>query len=133
MPVIHQWKLPVRWDDIDQLRHVNNVVYYRYISEARVAWFDSLGLLMTDDGTAPVVAESGARFLKAVTYPDTVIIDTRLAHLGNSSLKLEYELRTINDSAIHVTGFAVIVWTETQSGKPIPMPQFLRDYLITKL
>ena len=30
--------IPMRWADIDQLNHVNNVVYVDYAMEARARW-----------------------------------------------------------------------------------------------
>lgn len=130
---MHHWEIPLRWSDIDQLLHVNNVTYYRYMSEARVAWLQSLGALLADDGSSPVVAESGARFLRPMTYPYTVIIDTRLTHLGNRSIRLDYEIRSEKDDALCATGFAAIVWTQIATGEAIRIPAELREYLTTQL
>ena len=32
----------MRWSDMDALGHVNNVVYFRFMEQARIEWFDSL-------------------------------------------------------------------------------------------
>ncbi|MCV6588905.1 MAG: acyl-CoA thioesterase [Marinobacterium sp.] len=105
------------------------VTYYRYMSEARIGWFDSIGALLPEDGTAPVVAESGARFLHPVTWPDTVTITSYLRHTGNSSLHLEYKIHSKKQQCLCVTGFAVIVWTKVSSGKSTLIPTSIKTQI----
>ena len=38
--LVHVARIPVRWRDMDLNRHVNNVVYFRYLEQARIEWFD---------------------------------------------------------------------------------------------
>lgn len=125
MQPLFSWDIPLRWADIDQLMHVNNVTWYRYISEARVAWLQSLNALMAA-GASPVVAESGARFLKPATYPDTIRVDATLLHMGTSSLRLEYALYSQKENTLCVTGFAVLVWTDLATGRSTPIPAPVR-------
>lgn len=49
-----RYRLPMRWADLDQLNHVNNVVYLEYAAEARAALVED-GVL--DEGLAPVGVE----------------------------------------------------------------------------
>jgi acyl-CoA thioester hydrolase len=35
--------MPIRWGDMDAMGHVNNTVYFRYMEQARLEWFASLG------------------------------------------------------------------------------------------
>jgi acyl-CoA thioester hydrolase len=41
-PVIIE--IPVAWGEMDALRHVNNIAYFRYFESARIAYFERLGL-----------------------------------------------------------------------------------------
>ena len=34
----HSYTCPVRFSDVDAYRHVNNVKYFEYFQEARIAW-----------------------------------------------------------------------------------------------
>ena len=123
---VHKHTITVRWADIDQLKHVNNVTWYRYISEARVSWLESIGALMASDNTSPVVAESGARFLRPATWPDDINIETRVRKVGNSSMTLDYQLFSKREQVLCITGFATIVWTDIDSGKAIQIPDRVR-------
>ena len=40
--LVHVERFPIFWGDMDALGHVNNVTYFRYMEQARVAWFETL-------------------------------------------------------------------------------------------
>jgi acyl-CoA thioester hydrolase len=35
-------RMTMRWGEMDALGHMNNVSYFRYFEEVRIAWFESL-------------------------------------------------------------------------------------------
>src|SRR5262245_24675026 len=79
--------LQTRWMDNDAYGHVNNVVYYSYFDTA------VNGYLMQACGTDTrtldaigIAAETSCRFLKPLSFPDTVHVGLRLEKLGNSSV-----------------------------------------------
>lgn len=77
--------MPTRWMDNDVYGHVNNVVYY--------SWFDTAvnGYLLETTGTdirllpaLGVVAETGCRYLRSVSFPDLLDIGIAVEKLGRS-------------------------------------------------
>ena len=40
--LVHVERIAVRWGDMDAMGHVNNTVYFRYMEQARISWFDAL-------------------------------------------------------------------------------------------
>ena len=40
--LVHTERIAIRWGDMDAMGHVNNTVYFRYMEQARIAWFESL-------------------------------------------------------------------------------------------
>jgi len=40
--LVHVERIPIRWGDMDAMGHVNNTVYFRYMEQARISWFDAL-------------------------------------------------------------------------------------------
>ena len=38
----------VAWGDMDAFGHVNNVMYYRYVESARLAYIEHTGILSAD-------------------------------------------------------------------------------------
>ena len=67
-PVIYEQQ--VAWGDMDAFGHVNNVIYYRYMESARIAYFDELNILSQDVNT--VVATNQCKYIKPMFYPDRV-------------------------------------------------------------
>ena len=62
----------VAWGDMDAFGHVNNVMYYRYVESARLAYIEHTGILSADVLT--VVASNQCKYLKPVFYPDQLKI-----------------------------------------------------------
>lgn len=69
-------EIPVQWGDMDAAQHVNNVVYLEWVQAARVAFYRSLneGSLHNDSDIGPILAWQECKYIKPVTYPDTVIV-----------------------------------------------------------
>ena len=42
--LVHVERMRMRWGDMDALGHMNNTVYFRYLEQARISWFDGLGM-----------------------------------------------------------------------------------------
>ncbi|WP_229055081.1 acyl-CoA thioesterase [Aeromicrobium sp. Leaf350] len=69
-----RYRLPMRWADLDQLNHVNNVVYLAYAAEARAA--------LVEDGTLDAALEPvsiGIDFVRPMPLSRrSVLVDQRL-------------------------------------------------------
>ena len=52
-------EVPVLWGEMDALQHVNNIVYFRYFENARMAYFEKLRALR-------VPANEGLKLLERV-------------------------------------------------------------------
>ena len=51
--------MPIRWGDMDAFGHVNNTVYFRYMEQVRISWFEQLGLAGSNaDGQGPVIVNA---------------------------------------------------------------------------
>lgn len=80
----------VAWGDMDAFGHVNNVMYYRYVESARLAYIERTGILSSDILT--VVASNQCKYLKPVFYPDQLSIGARIEELRNSAFRMHYLL-----------------------------------------
>ena len=99
--------LPIRWGDMDGMGHVNNTVYFRYMEQARIEWFESLGYNTGQNAReGPVIVNASCTFLVPLVYPGDIEVRMSLGHPGRSSLPTHYELRLVGDdrllSLIHI-------------------------------
>jgi acyl-CoA thioester hydrolase len=125
--------IPVRWGDLDANNHVNNATYFTYFEQARIAWLESIGAQNTAEGQGPVVVQTGCDFLKPIPYPETLEVRVYGGAPGRSSFPTFYEiLAGENPETKYATGQAIMVWTDRNTGKSHPLPDFLRRQLDTK-
>jgi acyl-CoA thioester hydrolase len=123
--LVHVEKIPVRWGDMDAMGHVNNTVYFRYMEQTRISWFEALlprGKAWGSTGI--VIANASCNFKKAINYPSTVEVKMYAGPLGTSSLPTFYEL--LVESHLHADGEARIVFIDMQTQKPVRIPDNLR-------
>ena len=123
-------EIPLRWGDMDAMSHLNNVVYFRLMEEARIQWFAQFGFATTPVGEAPILAHASCDFLKAMTYPGTAIVGQNVTRLGRSSVEMSITIDKKDEPGVkYASGRAVIVWFDYGTGKAAPWPDAVRAAL----
>ena len=126
--LVHVERIPIRWGDMDAMGHVNNTVYFRYMEQARISWFDALvpeEAAWKDTGI--VIANASCNFKLPLNYPGTVEVQLRVDPPGGSSVGTFYELR-MND-ALCADGAATVVFIDMRRQKPVRIPDGIRKRL----
>jgi acyl-CoA thioester hydrolase len=126
----HVERIPIRWGDMDAMGHVNNTVYFRYMEQARISWFDSL--VPEEDAwqsTGIVIANASCNYKRAMTYPGTVEVRLLIGAPGGSSVPTFYELRVDSDPLPYADGAAVVVFVDMKTQKPARVPEGIRNRL----
>ena len=126
--LVHVEKIPIRWGDMDAMGHVNNTVYFRYMEQARIGWFDALvPAAEAWKNTGIVIANASCNFKRALNYPGTVEVRVTIDPPGGSSVGTVYEL--ILDETLYADGAAVVVFIDMKSQKPVRIPEGIRSLL----
>jgi acyl-CoA thioester hydrolase len=123
----------VRWSDIDSYDHVNNVRYFDYLQEARIAFLSEA--FATDDffGTHPILLVSQTVdylrpiLLRHPPYDVEVWVET----VGNSSYTLGS--RIVDDGAVYAKATSVCVAVDVETHAKRPLTQAERDVLTSHL
>jgi acyl-CoA thioester hydrolase len=124
--LVHIERIAIRWGDMDAMGHVNNTVYFRYMEQARISWFDTLvPRAEAWISTGIVVASTSCNFKLPLNYPGTVEVRVSLGKPGGSSLPTFYEL--VMGEVIHADGAATVVFIDMEKQKPIRIPQKIRE------
>jgi acyl-CoA thioester hydrolase len=117
--------IPIRWGDMDAMGHVNNTIYFRYMEQVRVSWYEKMfGELSGSLHEGIVIVNASCNFLKPLTYPGTVEVKMLFGAASRSSVESYYEMR-MND-VLYADGAAKIVWIDVQQGKAKPLPEAIR-------
>jgi acyl-CoA thioester hydrolase len=121
-------EVPVSWGDMDALGHVNNVVYIRWLENGRVAYLAGLGEegFLANSGVGPILASINCRFKAPVTYPDSVIIGTRVSELGADRLTFRHRIVSRSLGRVVAEGEGVMVSYDYSRGSKAPLPDAVR-------
>jgi acyl-CoA thioester hydrolase len=88
---IHVYDCHVRFSDVDVYGHVNNVKYFEYFQEARIAFLTSLGsdLQAAESTERQVVARIDVGYRRPILFRATpYVVETEVTRIGTSSYDL---------------------------------------------
>jgi acyl-CoA thioester hydrolase len=113
---------------MDAMGHVNNTVYFRYMEQARIGWFDTLmprGEAWKETGI--VIANASCNFKRAINYPGIVDVQVFTGAPGGSSVPTFYELSIAGE--LYADGAATVVFIDMERQKPVRIPSAIRERL----
>lgn len=121
-------EIPLRWGDMDAMAHLNNVIYFRLMEEARIRWFQQLGFSTLPTGEAPILAHVSCDFVRAMTYPGTALVRQIVTRVGRSSVEMSLSVEKEGEPGVtYATGRSVIVWYDYGTGQSVPWPAAVRE------
>lgn len=111
------FKREVDWPDLDQLNHVNNKIFYRWIEISRTNYFHHLRIENFHENPrfeypSIIIAEVSCKFLAPLNWPDVVEVRTQTTHIGKTSWILKTE-----------------IWSMKQN-KKVPSDMFLDEVIL---
>ena len=96
--VVH---LPIRFDDLDVLWHVNNVAIIALLQEARVQFNRVVSSLALPDGLRTVVGAMTVEYGGELTYPGTAEVSSGIIAIGRTSYTFGQLIRQDAKSAVY--------------------------------
>ena len=126
--LVHVERIAIRWGDMDAMGHVNNTVYFRFMEQARIGWFE--GLAPQGEAwksTGIVIAHASCNFKRAMNYPGTVEVKLYAGPPGGSSVPTFYDL--VLEGELCAEGAATVVFVDMTRQKPVRIPASIRARL----
>jgi len=119
-------ELTVLWGDMDALGHVNNAVYARWLEQARIAYFERVGLV-GGGSVGPILARQAIDFVQPVVYPDRVRVAVGVSRIGTTSVTLSYVATSAaKQGAVVMRAESIIVVFDYAEGRKTPVSAELR-------
>ncbi|GII03752.1 acyl-CoA thioesterase [Planobispora takensis] len=114
----HVFPRAVRFADIDSLGHVNNVRYFDYLEDARLAMFH---IDPHREGRDPfrglVIARHEIDYRRPLTFrPDPVRVETWVSGIRPVRFTLDYEIR--DDHEVFVRARSILVAYDVEKSAP---------------
>ena len=127
---VHLRAITTRWMDNDAYGHVNNAVHYSYFDSVVNAWLvEHRALDIHKSDVIGLVVETGCQYFAPLTYPETITVGLRVAHMGRSSVRYELALFGEGSDVAAAQGHFVHVYVDRDTRKPVPLPEPLRAAL----
>jgi acyl-CoA thioester hydrolase len=115
--------IQMRFSDVDVMGHVSNTIYQNYYDSGKVNYFEEVIPEMDFVNLGIVGASIKIDYLKPIFMKTRILVETRVAEIGNKSLTMEHRL--INEATKEVlsTCSAVMVCYSIKEMMSIPIPE----------
>jgi acyl-CoA thioester hydrolase len=130
-PVMYQTLIPVRWGDLDAFQHVNNTIYFRYMEQCRLEWFETIGIDVPNLDRVDIVPNlvgAECRFMRAIMYPATVRVTIAIGEVGTKVVQTLHEL-WVGDT-LHAVGDCKLLWMSRKTNRAVDLPNDVREKLL---
>ena len=121
--------LKVAWGEMDAYRHVNNIVYFRYFESARIVYLDKIDFAdhRRNGGIGPILGHTQCKYLRALTFPDSICIGARTTEIRDDRYIMELKLYSHHHEAIAAIGTADMVAFDYVNNKKAQLPERIRQ------
>jgi acyl-CoA thioester hydrolase len=129
--VSHTHELRVRYSECDAQGIVFNANWFLFVDVSMTEFWrhtlDGYTGLAKSFNVEVVMAQNGANFRSPAYFDDILAVTPRVAKLGNSSLRMDFEVR--RDGELLWDAFAIYVFVDQKTLRPVPIPDAIRDKL----
>ncbi len=123
-------EVDLRWADMDVFGHVNNVVFFRLLEEARAKVLTDAGSATEFLTTGVVVGEQQLRYLAPLDYSYTsVSVGMTVDHLGTSSFRLQSRIFDSATGTVFASGYVSLVAYSAAGQSPRELSPTEREWL----
>jgi len=122
----------LRWGDSDAFAHVNNVVFFRLLEEARARVIPLEGPGSTILSAGLVVAEQQLKYTAPLHYrPQPIQVGMTVDHVGGSSFRLACRVFDAESDSVFASGFVSLVAYDFATAAPRKLSDDERAWLAT--
>lgn len=126
----------VAWEDVDPAQHVNNAKYFTYLEESGIQAAAQFGYSMYDylkHGYGTVARKTRIEYKQPAILDDTLEITTYLSDFRSVRATRHFIIRRQADQQLIARAYILWVFVELETGKPVRMPENLKDQLASHI
>lgn len=127
----HEHRMRVRYEETDTMQVVYYAKYLVWMEVGRMSLLRDVGLAYRDwrkRGIRIPVVQAHADYRSPARFDDEVVVKTRVARVGNKSVKFENEVYRLPQMKLLCTGHTVHAFID-KKGRTIPIPEDIREKL----
>jgi acyl-CoA thioester hydrolase len=122
--------IQVRFSDVDMMGHVSNTIYQNYYDSGKVHYFDQVIPDMDFINIGVVGASVKIEYLKPIFMKTRILVETRVAVLGQKSFTMEHRLVNEQTNEILSSCEAVLVCYDLKEKKSMLIPEQWRKNIL---
>jgi len=113
---------------MDAHGHVSNVVYFRYMENARVEFYWRIGKYEFEEktGITLVVKSTNCRYIASLFCPDRISIGARVTEMNDEQILMQYIVVNAGTNQVAALGEATIVALQAGDSSRVVFPEELR-------
>jgi len=128
--LVHEMRIPIRWGDMDAMKHVNNTVYFRYLETVRIEWLTAIGCQPDPLGEGPVIVNAFCNFYKQLEYPGDVLVKMYVSDPGRTTFESWGTMERVDQpGVIYAAGGATTIWVDFPNQKARTLPDWMRQLI----
>ena len=125
-------ELQIAWGDMDAMQHVNNACYFKYFETGRIHYFYEMGLEVHTSRTGPILAAIDCQYIRALEFPDTILVGTKINKFGTTSFTMEHGIYSSHLDDIAARGSGRIVFFDYDKKQKMAVPQSFKEKVKAK-
>ena len=118
----HSVKIQVRFNDVDMLGHVSNTVYQSYYDYGKLKYVETVLGDVEWEELSIVGASIKIDYLKPIFMKTQILVQTRIAAVGNKSITFEHRIIKRDTEEVLSTCTAVVVCYKPKEKISMPVP-----------
>jgi acyl-CoA thioester hydrolase len=75
----------------------------------------------------PLLAAVQLNYRAPIPYPSNIAIALFADRVGTTSVTIGHRIESLDGATLYSDGHVVIVWIDPKSGRPIPLPDAIRE------
>ncbi len=114
----------LQWAEMDAFQHVNNIIYFRFFENARIAYFYKTHFIeeIKKRPIGPILKSTSCNFRFPLTFPDTISIGTKTVKLEHDRFLMHYAIFSHRHQRIAAEGEAMVVSFDYEKNAKAPLP-----------
>jgi acyl-CoA thioester hydrolase len=116
--------MEVRYADLDAQGHLNNAKYLTFFEQARVRYFEELGLLSKNLSfmeIGMIVADIHIKYRAPVTLGTAIKVGVRIEAIGNRSITVHQTIADGVTGKLYADGMVILVTYDYREHKTTPV------------
>src|SRR5512142_2945261 len=116
--------MEVRYGDLDPQGHLNNAKYLTYFEQARIRYFEELGLFSKNNSfmdIGVIVADIHIKYRAPVLRGAAARVVVKIETIGNKSIRVLETIEDGNTGTLYADGTVILVTYDYHEHKTIPV------------